>query len=158
MDILQNFEIPTEIIEDNFIVRKMCASDIDIDYIAVTSSSDIIKQQMGGEWPAENLSKEDDLIDLCWHQREFEYESSFAYIVTNLEGNESLGCLYVFPREHIFNSDNQDIPKDCDVVLDLWVTQSAFDKGFYPILYNFLENWIANWPYEKPYISNILKA
>jgi hypothetical protein len=157
MNKLDNFEIPTECISDNFIVRKMCASDIEIDYLAVTSSVDIIKRQMGGDWPSNGLTKEDDLIDLSWHQREFEYESSFAYIVTNLEGNEPLGCLYVFPKEHIFNKDNPDIPEGCDVVLDMWVTQKAYDEGFYPILYNFLENWIKQWPYEKPYFSNILK-
>ena len=153
-----SFEIPTEVIMDSFIVRKMCASDIEIDFVAVTSSVDIIKKQTGGDWPAADVAYEDNYIDLCWHQREFEYKNSFAYIVTNLEGTESKGCIYVFPKKHFFNDDIKDLPEDCDVVIDMWVTQKAFDDGFYVELYNFFREWIKLWPYEKPYFSNKLKV
>jgi hypothetical protein len=49
----------------------------------------------GSSWP-EGLTKEKNLIDLAWHQREFESRRSFAWVIEDVVG-EYLGCLYVYP-------------------------------------------------------------
>ena len=156
-NLLDDFNVPENIQEQTFIARKMCVSDVEIDYKAVMSSVDIIKKQMPGSWPDSDLTIEDDLIDLSWHQREFEYGSSFAYIVTDLKGEESFGCFYFFPTQHIFNQDLESIPEGSDVVIDFWVTQKKFDDGFYDTLKEFVERFIKQWPFKKPYYTNILK-
>ena len=46
-------------------------------------------------WP-EGLTREKNLIDLAWHQREFEAHRSFAWVVENTAG-DYLGCLYIYP-------------------------------------------------------------
>jgi hypothetical protein len=91
------FEVPEKLEHPKFLIRKLCARDVYLDYMAVMSSIEVIKKTRGGDWPSADLTFEDDLIDLAWHQREFEARSSFAYTVMNNDETECLGCLYIFP-------------------------------------------------------------
>src|SRR5690606_23024234 len=86
-----------KLVHEKFIARKLRASDVYLDYIAVMSSIDIIKQTRGGSWPTPDLRFEDDMIDLAWHQREFENGSSFAYTIMSPDETECLGCFYLYP-------------------------------------------------------------
>ena len=56
------FKVPEKIEFEKFIVRKLCASDVYLDYMAVMSSIDIIQKTRGGNWPTPELSFEDDLM------------------------------------------------------------------------------------------------
>ncbi len=155
---LGNYQPKEKVETPGFIIRKLEARDVYADYIAVMSSIETIKEQRGGTWPTADLTIEDDLIDLGWHQREFEAKSSFAYIITNLDNSTSLGCVYFYPVGHPMNSAATNVPDGTDVVVNMWVTQTAFDKGFYDDLYKFVEQWVKNeWPFQKPYFSNLLK-
>jgi hypothetical protein len=151
--------IPIERVETkNFIIRKLEARDVYIDYVAYMSSIEAIKKQRGGTWPQPDTTIEDNLIDLGWHQREFELKTSFAFIVTNLEGNASLGCVYFYPVGHPMNSASTNVPQATDVVINMWTTQAALDSGLYDELYRFVEDWVREkWPFQQPYYSNLLK-
>lgn len=155
---LDGYQPKEKVATPNFIIRKLEVRDVYADYIAVMSSIETIKKQRGGTWPTPDLTIEEDLIDLGWHQREFEAKSSFAYIVTGSNGTSSLGCVYFYPVGHPMNSAAGDVPDGTDAVINMWVTQAAFDRGFYNELYIFVEKWVKDeWPFQKPYFSNPLK-
>ena len=66
-----DFKVPERLETPHFTIRKLCARDVYLDYLAVMSSIDLIKKTYGGSsWPEPDLTIEDDLIDLAWHQRE----------------------------------------------------------------------------------------
>ncbi len=153
----KDYKPPEKIETSTFIIRKLEARDAELDYKAVMSSIDTIKKQRGGTWPTTELTLEEDAIDLGWHQREFEFGSSFAYVVTNPGGDEQLGCVYFYPPKHPMDSATVNIPEGTDAVVNLWVTQKAFDQGFYDELYHFVEHWLPDWPFKNPYMSNLLK-
>src|SRR5579859_3817354 len=146
---------PKERVETiDFVLRKLTAKDVDMDYEAVMSSIAIIHQIRGGSWPDSTLTHEDDLIDLCWHQREFEFGTSFAYTLTNLEGTKCLGCLYIYPTSKPWIT----APEGTDAVVNMWVTQQAYDQGLYPKLFHFVQAWIAQeGPFQHVFYSNIEK-
>lgn len=143
------FKVPDKVEFDKFIVRKLCASDVYLDYMAVMSSIDIIQKTRGGNWPTPDLSFENDLIDLSWHQREFENYSSFAYTVMNKDETECLGRFYFYPAGF-----RGEAPKGSDVNISFWVTQKAHNEGLYPELYEAIKTIIKDWPFKKPYWSN----
>lgn len=146
-----NFTVPEKLETPLFRIRKLCAKDVYLDYVAVMSSIDIIKKTRGGSWPTPDLSFEDDLIDLSWHQREFENGSSFAYTVMNLSETECLGCLYFYPPGF-----RKPAPEGTDVDVSFWVTQKSFDRGLYPKLYELIRDWLKkDWPFRKPFWSNL---
>ena len=91
--------IPTGIKNKEFKIRMLTIHDLVLDYDAVMTSLEHLKGVFGPDssWPSKNLTLEQDLIDLAWHQKEFEIKSSFAYTVMNLNESKCLGCLYIEP-------------------------------------------------------------
>ncbi len=151
LSIPDNFEVPETFITERFIMRKLCFSDAKLDYEAVMSSIDIIRDTRGGTWPTHELTFEEDQIDLAWHQREFEFRSTFAYTIMNLEETECLGCMYIYPAGH---RDKKSQNGDADI--SFWVTQKEYDKGLYAELYKHILKWLANkWPFKNPIVTNI---
>jgi hypothetical protein len=146
----QNFQIPEKLETSKFIIRKLLARDVYLDYLAVMSSIDIIAKTRG-KGMTKNLTFEDDMIDLAWHQREFEHRTSFAFTVMNPNETECLGCVYLYPA-----GERGDPPKDADVDVSFWVTQKAYDNGLYKELYITLKNWLEKkWPFKNPHWTNI---
>lgn len=88
--------IPALHVLGDFILRALSVSDLDRDFSAVMASAAEIKAaNPGSSWP-DGLTREKNLIDLAWHQREFEARRSFAWVIEGQDG-EYLGCLYVYP-------------------------------------------------------------
>lgn len=79
-----------------FTLKALTVADLERDFAAVMeSAAEIRAANPGSTWP-EGLTSHDDLLDLAWHQREFESRRSFAFVIENAAG-DYLGCLYVYP-------------------------------------------------------------
>ncbi len=148
----ENFNPPELVEQPKFILKKLCFSDAALDFEAVMSSIELIRRIRGGNWPTPDLTLEEDQIDLGWHQREFEFKSSFAYTVLSLSRAECIGCVYVYPPDKPWLTP----PDGADSVVNMWVTQTAYNDGLYPILFQFVQGWVKrDWPFKNPYYSNI---
>lgn len=73
--------IPAGIETQDFRIRMLTINDVVKDYDAVMSSIDHLQGVFGpgSSWPSADLTFEQDLIDLGWHQKEFQIRSSFTY-------------------------------------------------------------------------------
>lgn len=146
-----NFKVPERFETPEFIIRKLSFTDAKLDYEAVMSSIDIIKKTRGGDWPSPDLTFIDDQIDLGWHQREFEHRTSFAYTVMSLDEKECLGCLYMYPPGFRDTSSEQ-----TDVDVSFWVTQKAYERGLYQLLYTTLDKWLkSEWRFKRIGYTNV---
>lgn len=88
--------IPQEHQLNAFVLKALTVSDLDRDYAAVTdSAADIRKKYPNNSWP-DGLTRKANLVDLAWHQREFQARRSFAWVIED-GSNRYLGCVYVFP-------------------------------------------------------------
>ena len=130
---------------DRFFLRGLTIRDLSRDYEAVTSSREYLQKTCpvdpAWNWPPKDLSLEQDLIDLGWHQKEFQIKSSFAYTVLSLDEQRCLGCVYIFPSDK----------KDFDAKITMWVRQSEVSKGLDMYLFESIKSWIeADWPFKKP--------
>ena len=137
-----DFSIPAVLETDRFRLRMLKVTDVVKDYDAVMTSVEHLHGVFGenSKWPSKDLTLEQDLIDLGWHQKEFQSRSSFAYTVMNLDETLCLGCMY------IFHSESQDFEAD----VYMWVRKSEFDKGLDPILFEAVKHWITDkWPFTK---------
>ena len=92
----KNRSIPAVHTLGDLTLRALSINDLERDFSAVMeSAADIKAANPGSKWP-DGLTKEKNLIDLAWHQREFEARRSFAWVIENTDG-AYLGCLYVYP-------------------------------------------------------------
>ena len=80
------------------------------------------------------------MIDLGWHQKEFQRRTSFAYTVVKQDESECIGCVYIFPSEE----------PAYEAEVYMWVRKSAYDKGLDPVLERAVKDWIkSSWPFKK---------
>lgn len=140
----KDFKIPDLLETDRFRLRMLTVDDVDKDYDAViTSIEHLQKMNVFGpitNWPSKDLTYEQDLNDLKWHEKEFENRTSFAYTVMNLDENECLGCVYIYPSKNPLY----------DAIVMMWVRQSEVGSGLDEYLFSTVKKWIRDkWPFEK---------
>ena len=99
-------------------------------------SMDALQGVFGG-WPARDMSKRQDLIDLGWHEKEFQRRTSFAFVIDDAKSEKYLGCLYLYP--------SRKIEKGADV--HMWLCTSGYSDGRMRELWLVTEEWLkASWP------------
>jgi hypothetical protein len=130
----EDFEVPTGLEHERFRLRKLTVDDVVKDFEAISSRVD----HLGVSQPPFVPTIELNLVDLGWHQKEFELRRSFAYTVVAPDESEVLGCVYLYPSE------------SHDAQIKLWVRQSAWDDGLDPVLEATVREWVATrWPFER---------
>jgi len=136
-----NFSVPDALETDEFRLRMLTVNDVVKDYDAVMSSVDHCKTIWPGlGWP-EGLTLEQNLIDLGWHQREFQTRRSFAYTVVDLADSVVLGCVYIEPTKR----------RGYDAAVYLWARQSELAGGLENRLYRAVQEWLcSHWPFASP--------
>lgn len=134
--------IPTGITAKDFKIRPLTVNDVIKDYDAVMSSIDHLQGIFGpgNSWPSESLSLEQDLIDLGWHQKEFQMKSSFAYTIMTVDESKCLGCVYIDPSEKV----------EYDAKVVFWVRKSEIKNGLDEKVSLAVQKWLLEkWWFEK---------
>ena len=136
----ESFEVPARIDAPRFRLRTLTMHDVVKDYDAVMSSREHLWQRFGTEWgwPRADLTLEQDLIDLAWHQKEFQLRSAFAYAAMSLDETRLLGCLYVDPPRN----------PAVDASVWFWARASELASGLEGAMECFALEWLArDWPF-----------
>lgn len=135
-----DFTVPGTFETREFRLRMLTVNDVVKDYDAVMTSVDHLKTIWpGSDWP-EGLTFEQDLIDLGWHQKEFQMRRSFAYTVVTPSESMVTGCVYINPTAK----------RGYDAVVYLWARQSELASGLETRLYAAVKDWVAKeWPFRK---------
>jgi RimJ/RimL family protein N-acetyltransferase len=123
-------------------LRPLTIHDAVKDFDAVMTSRAEIWELFGpgSDWPADTLSLEQDVIDLAWHQKEFEIGGSYTFTVEALDGSRVLGCVYIFPPTH----------ERCDADLFHWVRTSELASDLPAHLWEHLRRWLrTDWGFQR---------
>jgi hypothetical protein len=133
-----DFRVPATLETSEFRLRMLTIHDVVKDFDAVLTSVEHLKTIWpGGKWP-EGLTLEQNLIDLGWHQKEFQTRRSFAYTVVSLSEETVKGCVYIVPARK----------SGYDAEVYLWARQSELADGFEERLYDAVQKWVAReWPF-----------
>jgi hypothetical protein len=138
--VASEFEVPETLETEKFRLRMLTVNDVVKDFEAVTTSKEHLHDIWGPGWP-DGLTLEQNLIDLGWHQKEFQRRRSFAYTVVAPDESRVLGCVYIYPTRK----------KGYDAEVYLWARQSELSSGMETELRDSVKAWIAaKWPFEHP--------
>lgn len=134
------FKIPDNLETEEFRIRMLTVNDVVKDYDAVMTSVEHLRTIWpGGTWP-EGLTLEQDLVDLGWHQKEFQRRRSFAYTVVTPSESQVTGCVYIDPTRK----------RGYDAEVYLWARQSEFAGGLETRIHSTVKEWLAKeWPFKK---------
>ena len=135
-----DFVVPKQLETDDFRLRMLTVNDVVKDYDAVMSSADHLKAIWpNSKWP-DGLTLEQNLIDLGWHQKEFQRRRSFAYTVVTLDETRVIGCVYIDPTRRL----------GYDAEVYLWARESAIGSPTDTKLYDAVDEWLEKrWPFEN---------
>ena len=135
------YVVPSELVTANFTLRMLSVDDVEKDFEAVMSSAARLSQVWPDSgWPA-GLTLRQNLIDLGWHEKEFQNRSSFAYTMVASDESQVLGCVYFYPTEKA----------GYDAEVFLWVRESAAARDLDKELFEVVQHWLASdWPFENP--------
>ncbi len=135
------FKVPNSLQNEHFRIRILTVNDVVKDYDAVMSSIEHLNEMYPlSTWPSKDFTFEQNLIDLGWHQKEFQNRNSFAYTVVSLDESQIIGALYINPTAK----------KDYDVRITMWVRTSVVKNGLDAILFDSVKKWISkDWPFRK---------
>lgn len=136
----KDFSVPAMLETAEFRLRMLTVHDVVKDFDAVMTSVDHLKTIWpGGKWPT-GLTLEQNLIDLGWHQKEFQIRRSFAYTVVSLSEEMVKGCVYIEPSHK----------SGYDAEVYLWARQSELAGGLEERLYEAVRKWVSEaWPFER---------
>jgi hypothetical protein len=136
------FTVPESLETERMRLRPLSIHDAVKDFAAVMESEERLRTvyRPDGEWPS-GLTLEQNIIELGWHQTEFQLRTSFAYTVVSLDEHEVLGCMYIYPTS---------VP-DYGAEISMWVRQSQVEEGLDEHLFETVERWVAAcWPLKNP--------
>ena len=135
------FAVPGELSTAIFTLRMLSIDDAEKDFEAVTSSAErLSKVWPDSGWPA-GLTLRQNLIDLGWHEKEFQNRTSFAYTMMTLDESQVLGCVYFYPTDKA----------GYDAEVFLWVRESEAATDLDTKLFEIVQQWLASdWPFENP--------
>ena len=135
------YVVPRELVTANFTLRMLSVDDVEKDFEAVMSSAARLSQVWPDSgWPA-GLTLRQNLIDLGWHEKEFQNRSSFAYTMVASDESQVLGCVYFYPTEKA----------GYDTEVFLWVREGEVANDLDQALFEVVQQWLASdWPFENP--------
>ena len=137
-----DFEVPQLLETARMRLRPLSIYHAVKDFDAVMTSEERLRNvyDPGGEWPR-GLTLEQNIIELGWHQTEFQLRTSFAYTVLGPDESEVLGCMYIYPTRE----------PGYDVEITMWVRQSRVAENLDQHLFETVESWVADcWPFTNP--------
>jgi hypothetical protein len=129
-----DFEVPAGLEHERFRLRMLRVDDVVKDFDAICDRVD----HLGRPQPPFVDTVALNLVDLGWHEKEFELRRSFAYTVVGPDESQVLGCVYLNPSE------------THDARVRLWVRRSAYEAGLDPVLEASVRDWVATaWPFAR---------
>lgn len=146
--------VPEVLRTDEFVLRPLRTTDVELDYNAVMTSREMLRRWGGGSWPSDDFTLEGNLADLEMHQSEHEQRVAFTFTVMNPEETECLGCVYLTPfqeiRHWLVNQTSSDSEDDFKAMCRFWARQSRLADGLDGRILAALQQWFKEeWAFEQ---------
>lgn len=141
--------VPIQLRTAEFVLRPITEEDAERDHAAVMESRDYLRLWEQSSWPDDDFTVEADREDLAGLEARHAEGRAFTFTVLDPDGDECLGCVYVFPPGATFLAKSTVTPlgperwADLDVVAYFWVRRSRMGTGMDERLLDALRNWFA---------------
>ncbi len=136
-----DFNVPLTLETDLFKLKKLTPDYAELDYDAVMSSKENLRNvfSINDDWPAENMTLNDNIKDLQRHEQDFDKRTGFTYTVLNHDESQCLGCVYIYRTITDYNA-----------VVFFWVRDSELKNELDKKLFAALKKWLnEKWSLER---------
>lgn len=151
----ENITIPDGLVTNEFLIRPLLATDVELDYAAVMESKEFLRKWEQSSWPEDDFTLAGNLKDLQRHEREHINRESFTFTVMNPTETECLGCIYINQRTARWLSQAETTSigdtdwTDYEAVILFWIRQSRLAEAMDRKLLNILRPWFEQeWTFD----------
>ncbi len=151
----ENITIPDGLVTNEFLLRPLLATDVELDYLAVMESKEILRKWEQSSWPADDFTLADNLEDLQRHEREHIDRVSFTFTVMNAAETECLGCIYIYPLTARWLAKAKTSPigetkwEHYEAAILFWIRQSRLAEAMDRKLLDILRPWFEQeWTFD----------
>jgi hypothetical protein len=137
----EDFVVPTLVAGLRFRIRPITVHDVVKVYDAVMSSRELLLERFGEgiEWPRVDLTLEELLVELAWHQKEGQLRRSFGFAVLTTDETRLLGTVRIEPPAKA----------GADAETTFWVRGDDDGSDLEDELEEFVREWmITTWPFK----------
>lgn len=150
----ENEPVPSGLKTEEFTLRPLRATDVELDYDALMSSQEMLRLAEEGGWPAEDFTLAENLEDLQRHERDHIERSAFTFTLMNPSETECLGCLYIQPLDpalaDIRKNARDMTVKHYEAVVTFWVRSSRLADHLDQRLLSALIPWFRQeWTFSR---------
>lgn len=145
--------IPDGLATSEFRLEPLTRHHVEVDYAAVMSSRELLREWSGTSWPEDGFTLKENLDDLERHEREHRDGDAFTYTV--LGDEECLGCVYATPLGRLFGLNPQLASEPAHAaVVGFWVVEPRLADGLEERLFAVLRMWFGRaWSFPAVYFS-----
>lgn len=149
----EDFHPPDGMRTDEFLLRPIRGTDVELDYEAVMESREYLRTWEQSTWPEDDFTIEANRRDLDKLERLHGEGRSFTYTVMNPAETQCLGCVYIFPTDAPFLARSEIVAVDdgqwsgYEAAVYFWVRKSRLADELDRRLLDALRSWIErDWP------------
>ena len=148
-------EGPIRLESTDFVVHRQRPSDNELDFDAVMSSKEILREWSDSEWPEDDFSLEQNAQDIAEHIADHEQNSDYGFSIFSPDENRLLGSLYlnaVGPLLDNYPTDPMTLARllEFDVRVEYWLRAGVrpdLEMRFVRAVIGWLE---TAWWFERP--------
>ena len=147
-------KIPVSLLTDEFFLEPLAPKHVALDHAALMASKEMLRVWGGHEWPTDNFSVDQNLLDMRMHHKEHVQRVAFTYTVLDPIGSQCLGCVYIRDLAELgaYQIDHPALSAvpDYHAHLRFWVAAPYLEKDYEELLLSVLQDWFAaEWAFEK---------
>ena len=147
---------PRKLVNSEFLLRPLRASDVDLDYDAVMENPEALRLSGGGSWPTDDFTLEANLSDLVIHENEHEDRVAFTYTMMNPSQDRCLGCVYINQLTQTYRlvetAESGEL-NERQAIVRFWVRQSRVQDDLDWRLLKTLLDWLTDaWSFSDVYM------
>jgi RimJ/RimL family protein N-acetyltransferase len=148
-------EVPIRLKTADFVVHRQRISDNELDFDAVVSSKQILREWSDSEWPEDDFTLEQNAQDIAEHIADHEQNSDYGFSIFTPNEDRLLGSLYlnaVGPLLEHYPTDPMTLARllEFDVRVEYWLRSGVglnLELRFIRAVIGWLEE---KWWFERP--------
>jgi hypothetical protein len=146
---LEAADVPDRLVTDEFVLRPIVTSDVELDYAAVMESKEYLRPWEQTGWPADNFTLKGDLKDVEMLEERHNARHAFTWTMMNPGETECLGCVYIMPPDARSYRESRIVPigdarwQDYGGLVNFWVRTSRLSSGIDEKLLAVMRPWFT---------------
>ena len=135
-----SFVVPLGKATSNFSFVKVSPQFTKLDFEALMSAKEFIREQLNSEWPSDEFTLKENTESLVGDLTAFNERENFTFHIFDAKKTKLIGCFYI----------SQTYDEDSDAAVFIWVRKEFLSTPQFEEIKDDIHGWISkSWPFNN---------